>query len=219
MPLPWQLKGNQLHLTKIGTVKVKLHRPIQGTVKTCTIKREGAHWYVVFAVEVGLTPRLAYSDEMVGIDLGTLRLATLSTGDTIENPRHYRCAEHKLVVAQQALKHKKRRSKRHKKAARHIGKLHRKVANQRKDFLHKQARILVDTYDTLVFEDLEPSNLSRRPRAIQDEETGQYLPNGGSRKGWPQQKYSRCWMGTVPAVLHVQSGFARGTCTKYKAII
>jgi putative transposase len=144
--------------------------------------------------------RLAYTDELLGIDLGTLRLATLSTGDTIENPRHYRCAEQKLKVKQQALKPKSKRSKRRKKAARLVGKVHRKVANQRKDFLHKQSRALVDTYETLVFEDLSPSNLSRRPRAIQDEETGQYLPNGGSRKaglnksildaGWAQfQQY------------------------------
>jgi putative transposase len=89
---------------------------------------------------------------MVGIDLGTRRLATLSRGDTIENPRHYRCAEHRLSRKQQALKHKKRRSKRRKKAARYIGTLHRKVAHQRKDFLHKQSRMLVDTYDTLVAE-------------------------------------------------------------------
>jgi putative transposase len=122
---------------------------------------------VVFAVEVGLTPRLAYSDEMVGIDLGTLGLATLSTGDTVENPRHYRCAEHKLKVKQEALKHKKRRSKRRKKAARLLGKVHRNVANHRKDFWHKQSRILVDTYETLVFEDLSPSNLSRRPKLVE----------------------------------------------------
>jgi putative transposase len=196
----WKLKGNQLHLTKIGTVKVKLHRPIQGLSKTCTIKREGEHWYVIFAVEVGLTKRLAYSDELVGIDLGTLRLATLSTGDTIENPRHYRCAEKKLKAKQQALKHKKRRSKRRKKAARLVGRLHRKVANCRRDFLHKQSRALVDTYDTLVFEELSPSNLVRRPKPKQDEETGQYLPNGASAKaglnksiqdaGWAQfQQY------------------------------
>jgi putative transposase len=56
------------------------------------------------------------------------------------------------------------------------------VANQRKDFWHKQSRILVDTYETLVLEDLSPSNLSRRPRAIQDEE-GTYLPNGAAAKG------------------------------------
>jgi putative transposase len=176
-----KLKG-MLHLTKIGAVKVNLHRELQGQVKTCTIKREGSHWYVIFAVEVGLTPRLAYSDELVGVDLGVLRLATLSTGDTIENPRHYRRAEHKLSRKQQALKHKKPRSKRRKKAARHVGKVHRKVANQRKDFLHKQSRALVDTYDTVVFEDLSPSNLSRRPKPKQDED-GNYLPNGAAAKG------------------------------------
>jgi putative transposase len=178
----WKLEGNQLHLTKIGTLKVKLHRELQGRIKTCTIKREGTHWYVFFACEVALTPRLAYSDEMVGIDLGTLRLATLSTGDTIENPRHYRCAEKRILAKQQALKHKKQGSKRRRRAAKQVGKLHRKVANQRRDFLHKQARILVNTYDTLVFEDLSPKNLSRRPKPKQDEETGQYLPNGASAK-------------------------------------
>jgi putative transposase len=178
----WKLDGQRLHLAKIGTVKVKLHRQIEGKIKTCSIKREGEHWYAVLATEVGLTPRLASSDEMVGMDLGTLRLATLSTGDTIETPRHYRCAQHKLKTKQQALKHKKKRSKRRKKAARLVGKVHRNVANQRKDFLHKQSRALVDTYDTLVFEDLSPSNLSRRPRAIQGED-GTYLPNGAAAKG------------------------------------
>jgi putative transposase len=143
---------------------------------------------------------MAYTDEMVGSALGTLRLATLSTGDTIENPRHYRGFEHKLKAKQQALKHKKKRSKRRKKAARLVGKVHRKVANCRRDFLQKQARILVDTYETLVFEELSPSNLSRRPFPKKDKETGQYLPNGGSRKaglnqsindaGWAQfQQY------------------------------
>jgi putative transposase len=86
-----------------------------------------------------------------------------------------------LKIKQQALKHKKKRSKRRKKAARLVGKVHRKVTNCRRDFLHKQSRILVDTYDTLVFEDLSPSNLSRRPRAIQGED-GTYLPNGASAR-------------------------------------
>lgn len=177
-----KLKG-RIHLTKIGTLKVNLHRPVAGKVKTCTIKREGSHWYVVFAVEMGLTPHLAYSDELVGVDLGVMRLATLSTGDTIENPRHYRRAEQKLAQKQKSLSRKKRRSKRRKKAAKLVGKLHRKVANQRKDFLHKQSRALVDAYDTIAFEDLSPSNLSRRPKPKQDEETGAYLPNGAAAKG------------------------------------
>src|SRR6266702_6277425 len=61
-------------LSKIGSIKVKLHREVLGKVKTCTIKREGTQWYVVFACEVEAKP-LAVSYEDVGIDLGVLHLA------------------------------------------------------------------------------------------------------------------------------------------------
>jgi putative transposase len=55
----WKLQGQRLHLAKIGTAKVKLPRPIEGKIKTCSIKREGEHWYVVLATEVGLTKKEA----------------------------------------------------------------------------------------------------------------------------------------------------------------
>jgi len=171
-----------LTLSKVGSIKVKLHRPIEGTIKTVTIKREGEHWYVYFACEVEACPRLPYTDEAIGIDLGITHLATLSTGDTIENPKHYRRAEKKLATLQQALARKKRGSHRRKKAAKAVAKHHRKIANQRNDYLHKQSRQLVNTYATIVFEDIKPTNLSRRPNPKQDEETGQYLPNGAAAK-------------------------------------
>ncbi|HEX4205316.1 MAG TPA: transposase [Ktedonobacteraceae bacterium] len=87
---------NRITLSKIGSVKIKLHRLVQGKVKTCTIKREGEHWYVCLSCEVEACPRLPYIDDVIGIDLGVSKLATLSTGDVIENPRHYRKAEKKL---------------------------------------------------------------------------------------------------------------------------
>lgn len=177
----WKLDGDKLHLTKIGTIKVKLHREIQGKIKTCTIKREGNHWFVVFSCEVEASPRLAYTDEAVGIDLGLLHFATLSTGDVIENPRYYRRTEKKLARAQQALARKKRGSHRRQKAVKHIARLHRKARTQRKDFLHKASRQLVDCFETLVFEELAPSNLSKRPKPKQNA-SGAYLPNGASAK-------------------------------------
>jgi putative transposase len=60
-----------------------------GKVKTCTIKRDVDHWYVTFSCEVEEEP-LPTNEEAVGLDLGLLHFATLSTGETIENPRHYR---------------------------------------------------------------------------------------------------------------------------------
>ncbi len=168
-------------LSKIGSIKVKIHRPIEGKRKTCTIKREGDHWFVVFACEVEVAP-LPACDEVVGIDLGLLHFATLSDGRTIENPRYYRKAQKELKKHQQALARKKRGSHRRHKAVKLVTKAHRKVRNQRQDFLHKASRTLVNTYGTIVFEELQPVNMSKRPKPKQDE-TGKYLPNGASAKG------------------------------------
>jgi len=172
---------NRVSLSKIGSVKVKFHRSIEGKIKTCTIKREGNQWYVIFACKVEITPRSAYTDEMVGIDSGVLRFATLSTGDVIENPRFYRRAEKKLAALHQAVDRKKHGSHRRKKAITRLSKAYRKARNRRRDFLHKHSRTLVDTFDTLVFEDLQPAHMTRRPKPKQDE-NGTYLPNGASAK-------------------------------------
>jgi putative transposase len=167
--------------SKIGSLKVKFHREIKGTVKTCTIKREGECWYVVFACEVEHEP-LEASNEVVGIDLGLLRFATLSNGSMIENPRYYRHAEKKLERLQQSLSRKKRGSNRRKKTVKQVGKAHRKVANQRKDFLHKASHSLVHSYGLIVFEELQPASMSKRPKPKQDVQ-GNYVPNGASAKG------------------------------------
>ena len=168
-------------LSKIGSIKIKLHRQVKGTIKTVTIKREGECWYAIFSCEVEQVP-LEASNEAVGIDLGLLHFATLSDGSTIENPRYYRRAERKLERLQQALARKKRGSTRRKKAVKQVAKAHRKVANQRKDFLHKASRSLVNSYGLIVFEELQPANMSKRPKPKQDEQ-GNYVPNGAAAKG------------------------------------
>ncbi len=178
---------NRVCLSKIGSIKVKFPtgkkaHPPQGTLKTCTIKREGEHWFVVVICE--REPERVYhpSEEAVGLDLGLMHFATLSTGERIENPRHLRRAEAKLKQRQQVLARKKRGSARRHKAGQQIGKLHRHIRNQRRDFHHKQARKLVTRYGLICFEDLKPANMSRRPKPKQEEATGQYLPNGASAK-------------------------------------
>src|SRR5262249_55545523 len=100
--LGWSLLGDQLTLSKIGTLRVKLHRPLQGQVKTVTIKRDGAHWHVCFAVEIELeTP--AHEGGVVGIDLGLEHFASLSDGEQVDNPRYFRKAEKHLAKAQRRL--------------------------------------------------------------------------------------------------------------------
>ncbi len=177
----WKIEGCTLHLSKIGEIKVKLHRPLEGKVKTATIKREGDHWYVTFVCEVE-DAKLPLSSEDVGLDLGVTHFAALSDGTFIDNPRHYRKAEKKLARLQQTLSRKKRGSHRRQKAVKQVARVHRKIRHQRKDFLHKESKKLVDRYQVMVFEDLQPANLVKRPKPKQDE-TGKYLPNGAAAKG------------------------------------
>lgn len=176
-----KVKEHHVTLSKIGDVKIKLHRKIEGTVKACTIKREGEQWYAVFACEVK-AEKLPVSYEDVGIDLGITHFAALSDGTFIDNPRHYRRTEKKFNRLQQSLSRKKRGSHRRKKAVKQLSKAYCKVRNQRKDFHHKTSRQLVNRYQAIVFEDLQTINMSKAPKPRQDEETGQYLPNGASAK-------------------------------------
>ena len=175
---------SRVFLSEIGSVKVKLHRPIEGTIKTCTVKREGDHWYLVFSCEMveSTATQTPSTDELIGIDLGLLHFATLSTGETIENPRFFRKAQKDLARKQHKLARCKRGSHRRSKAKKQVTKCHRQVRNQRADFLHKQSRHLVNTYAVIVLEALVPSNMSRAPKPKQDEK-GVYLPNGASAKG------------------------------------
>jgi putative transposase len=180
-------EDNRVCLSKIGTIKVKFPtgkkaRPPVGEMKTCTIKREAQYWYVIFTCKVEQAIVYHRSDEAVGIDVGLLHFATLSDGRTIENPRYVRNSANKLKKLQKALSRKKWGSKRRRKAAQRVGKAHQHIRNQRKDFHQKEARKLVTRYQTIVFEKLAPSNMSKRPKPKQDEATGHYLPNGASAK-------------------------------------
>lgn len=169
--------GKRVLLFGIGSVKVKLHRPLEGKLKTATVKREGEHWYIVFTCEVEPRP-LPPSDRAIGIDLGTNpHFLVTSEGEKVQAPRYLQKAQVKLAGAQRNLSRKKRGSHRRKQARRRVARLHRKVANQRKDFHHKLARRLVNRYGTIVHEDLNVLALSRSRTAggVLDAGWGQFL--------------------------------------------
>ena len=179
----WKLEGNRLHLSKIGTIKVVLHREMQGTIKTVTIKKEVDQWYVCFSCEVPEPEKFPLSSEDVGIDVGVSHLATLSNGIMIEHPRYSRHAKKHLEQAHQAVSRGSAGSHRRSKAKKQLGKAYRKVRNQRRDFLHKESRNLVQQYQIMVFEDIKIGNLTRKPKPKKDETTGQYVLNGAAAKG------------------------------------
>lgn len=172
----------RLSLSKIGAIKVKWQRLPEGRIKTCTIKREGTHWNVIFTCEVERALVYHPTEEVVGLDMGLRHFATLDDGRTIENPRYYRRAESLLQAAQQVLSRKKRGSARRRKQARLVSKHHRRIRNQRRDFHHKEARKLVNGHQIIVFEKLQAKNMSRRPKPKPAQTPGEYLPNGACAK-------------------------------------
>lgn len=152
-------KGNQkLRLSKIGKVKVRLHRAIKGNIKTCTIKRELNNWYVCFSCEIEpeILPK-TYKD--AGIDVGIEKFAALSDGTLINNPQFLRESEAKLKHEQRKLSRKKKGSNSRKKQKHKLAKLHCKIKNRRNNFLHIESRKLVRSYDVIVFEDLRIKNM------------------------------------------------------------
>lgn len=177
------IKG-KLNLSKIGRVRIRLHREIVGTIKTCTIKREGDQWSVVFTTEYEFDPSMVFhpTTREIGVDLGINAFAALSDGTFIENPRIYRNEEEKIQAAHRRVVRSIKGSHRRHRAKKELSRLYRKVRNKRRDFLHKQSRKLVNENAVLVFEDLQVDNMTKRPKPKQDE-NGKYLPNGAAAKG------------------------------------
>lgn len=172
-----QKDGKRVLIHGIGSVKIKLHRPLEGKIKTATIKREGKHWYIVFVCEVNPKP-LPPSDKQIGIDLGTNPyFLVTSEGEKVEAPKYYQKAQKKLVKVQKELSRKKKNSYRYRQIREKLAKLHKKIANQRKDFHHKLARRLVNEYGIIVHENLNIEGLARSyiAKGIQDAGWAQFL--------------------------------------------
>jgi putative transposase len=190
----FQLTPDGLELSKIGTIRVKQHRPINvsGTIKTCIIKRDIDRWYACFSVEVEVEVEVEVADKpnkpklqelqapktAIGIDVGLNSFAVLSDGTTIDNPKHLRNSEKRLVFIQRKHSKKAKGSKNRKKSRLKVAKLHRKIKEQRQDFQHKLSRKLVDNYDLIAVEKLNIKGMvcnHRLSKSISDAAWGQFL--------------------------------------------
>lgn len=172
----FKLVGDKLTLAKLGSVRLRLSRPVEGKIKTCTIKRQADGWFVIFTVETDPQP-LPERSAQVGIDVGLLSFATLSDGTEINNPRYYREAQAKLRRVQRKVARRKKGSNRRRKAVRLLARAHLHVANQRKDFHHKISRWLVNNHQVMAAEDLKIKALAggMLAKSVRDAGWGQFL--------------------------------------------
>ena len=202
----WLPDQNRVYLQGIGKVKAEVHREALGRVKTIQVKRQGRRWMLVLSCDdVPATP-LPASGRHAGIDVGIASFATTSDGEHIENPRWARTAADRLTAAQQRLQRARRGGKNRQTKRETVAARHRKIANQRKDFHHKQARRLVGCYDVLVVEDLKIANMVRRAKPVPDpEQPGQYLANGARAKSGLNRSISDAGWGGFLNVLRAKA--------------
>jgi putative transposase len=151
--------GQHVHLSKIGDVAIQLHRPLEGSVKTCCVRRTATDkWFVTFSCTVEDGP-LPVSAEAVGLDVGLASFATLSTGKKIANPRFFRKDQQALARVQRRLCRRQKGTPAWRKARRAVAHVHERIANQRKDFAHQQSRRLVDQFGVVAVEDLSVNQM------------------------------------------------------------
>lgn len=156
----FSLSGNKLTLSKIGTVKLKPLRQIQGKIKTLTIKNECGKWFAIFTFETRVEP-LPKTGESVGLDAGISSFMTLSDGTQIDNFKFYESTNKKPRIAQRRVSRRKKGSHRRRKAVVKLRRIHQKIKNQRNDFGHKVSTHLVKQFDLIAIEKLNIIGMSK----------------------------------------------------------
>lgn len=151
---------NTIQLSKIGEVKVKIHRLIEGNIKTCTIRRSSTgKWYVSFNCEIENKLIKQPIEPAIGLDMGIESFVTLSNGNKIENPRFFRQEEKTLVKAQRKLSAQEKGSKARHKARKVVARIHERINWKRENFAHQESRKLINQFNTIVVEDLSINNM------------------------------------------------------------
>lgn len=168
---------------KLGdSVKIKVHRPMEGTPKTAhLVLRADGHWYVLIVCETTaknehVPDECTHAD--IGIDVGLKSFLTDSEGNTVDNPRYYRTSQATLRRKQRTICRRKKGSRRRRKACKSTAQTHLKIQRQRRDHHFKTAKQYADKYHHIVVEDLHIDNMVHNhhlSKSIYDAGWGQFV--------------------------------------------
>ena len=174
--------SNKITLSKIGDVRVIVHRPIPDgfVIKTVSVTKKANSYYVTLSLDNKEVPTIKSdfnADNIVGIDVGLIDFYVASDNTRIAAPKYLRKAERKLKSAQRKVSRRKKGSKRRKKAIQKLSIKHKKVADTRKNFHFERAKKLLSKYDVIAVEKLNMKGLARTrlAKSIHDAGWGQFL--------------------------------------------
>lgn len=159
----FKLNDNKLHLSKIGDIKIKLHREIKGNIKQIYVKRrQSGRWFAIFSVETE-SKQYPMTSKAVGIDLNLKNYLTDSDGMVVEHPHHLKRLEKKLKREHKRLSKKKKGSINRQKQRIRLARTYERLADTRSDFTHKLSHYYVSNYDFIAVEDLNVGGMIQHP--------------------------------------------------------
>jgi putative transposase len=154
-------QNNRLFLPKLGWIRYRNSRAVEGDVSTITVFRQGRKWFVSIQTKREVEKPVHPSRSMVGVDLGVVRFATLSNGEVIEPLNSLKKKQARLKRYQRMMSRRLEGSRNWKKANAKLNALHCNIANIRNDFLHKTTTAISKNHAIVVIEDLKVRNMSK----------------------------------------------------------
>jgi putative transposase len=203
-PKVWRMNGTSLRFPKLGSMRAVIHRPLEGTPKTCTLRRDGDQWFASIACEVETIEPIQRTSPVVAIDRGIINVVGDSDGRLVPSPRFYEAAIYRLTHAQRAVSRKKKGSRNREKAKLRVARLHRNVRRQREHFLHVLSHGYAKSHGVVVIEKLNVSGMMRGncSRGIAD-------------AGWSRfstmLSYKLAWSGG--SLVEVPAAYSSQTCS------
>jgi putative transposase len=170
-----KINGDLISFPKIGEIYAKIHRPIEGSIKTVTItKNKCNQYYASITFEDGKeAPKISNEGKAIGLDMGLNDFCVTSDGSRFTNPKWLKKHEFNLKIKQQSLSRKKKDSNNRNKARLKVAKVHNKITRTREDFQHKLSRRIVNENQVIVVENLNIKGMV----AYQLPVTSDQLPN------------------------------------------
>lgn len=156
-----QIGENFIKLPKIGKVKARISRPIQGKILSATIKRTATNKYFISICCTDVPEKESALNNAIGLDVGIKSLIITSAGKIFDNPKNTKKYEKKLAKEQRRLSRKKKRSKNYQKQRVKVAKVHEKITNSRKDTIHKATSAITKENKLVCTEDLAVKNMMK----------------------------------------------------------